>query len=102
MAAIPTTIVEAPTVMVHLPNRGASRVDMMEANAAPRLQGTVVSPALRALKPRPTWTSRLKVKKNAGMPASRVREMSRPMRKEGIPKSESWTSGKALAGRDRS
>ncbi len=53
----------------------------------------VVSPAFSALKPRPTWSIRLKVKKNAGMPAMNTAEMATPTLNDLMRNSESCTRG---------
>src|SRR6202140_3490348 len=99
---IPITRSAEPIAIVHLPRRGATRVDIAEANAEARLQWIVVKPALSALNPSPTWTIRLKVKKNAGIPAMNTAEIATPTLNDLMRNSESWTRGNLVEGSDRS
>ena len=73
-----------------------------DATAEARLQGIVVRPALSALNPSPTWSMRLKVKKNAGMPAMNTAEIATPTLKDLMRNSESCTSGNRVDGSERS
>ncbi len=99
---MPITSSPEPIAIVHLPRRGATRVDIADANAEAMLHGTVVRPALSALNPSPTCTIRLKVKKNAGIPAMNTAEIATPTLNDRIRNSDSCTSGKLLDGSDRS
>ena len=99
---MPTTSSAEPIAIVYLPSRGATQVDIADATAEARLHGIVVKPALSALKPNPTWSIRLKVKKKAGMPAMKTAEMATPTLKDLMRNSESCTSGNLVAGSDRS
>ena len=98
----PTTRKPEPIAIVHFPSRGASRADTADAIAVPMLHGIIVSPARSALNPNPTWSMRLKVKKNAGMPAMKTAEIRTPMRNAGMRNSDSRTRGNRSDGNARS